>query len=244
MRRSASIPEDDSGSYLASVSDLMSALMFVFILTLVVFALTFQIETQRMTNSESARKQLLIDIKDALLKLGETRVEVDAEQGVVRFGAAILFASSKADVTDDGKQAIQRLSEVLADVLPCYSLGRPAQCRDRGMNGMVDAVFVEGHTDKNPFAQPGREYDDNWDLSSARARKVFDEMKLSNGRLVGFQNENGELLFSVSGYAESRPVSAVADEPNRRIDLRFVMVPPKEARNLPAQQTLEGMKVQ
>jgi hypothetical protein len=33
-------------------------------------------------------------------------------------------------------------------------------------------------------------------------------------------------LFSVAGYADSRPVSEVRDL-NRRIDLRFVMVPPE-----------------
>jgi len=44
-------------------------------------------------------------------------------------------------------------------------------------------------------------------------------------------NEFGSPLFSVSGYADRRPVAPNEDEEgrrhNRRIDLRFIMSPPK-----------------
>ena len=46
------------------------------------------------------------------------------------------------------------------------------------------------------------------------------------------KNKNGEPLFSCSGYADTRPISGNDTEEgrqeNRRIDLRFTMIPPAD----------------
>lgn len=260
IRRRLSHQDSEDGSYLASVSDLMSALMFIFIIALAVSVLSFneqrkEFEDQKeaLTGTAEERRRLLEDIDRRLRERGETRIEVDSDNGVIRFGEAILFDSGKADVGVNGVEAIARLRGVLEEVLPCYSRGRLSSCGEHGERGTVDAVFVEGHTDSVPV-QPGRgRYLDNWELSAARARTVFqvltgigvmpiDGIEVAPTTLAGLMNDNDQSIFSISGYADRRPVDASANERNRRIDLRFVMVPPKRLlAPEPALRTQEGL---
>jgi chemotaxis protein MotB len=259
-RRRSATAEGEDGSYLASVSDLMSALMFIFIIALAVSVLSFNeqkkaFEDQKdvLTGTTEERRRLLQGIEKSLREKGETRIKVDSDNGVIRFGEAILFDSGRADVRLDGIEAIARLRIVLEEVLPCYSGGRLASCGERGARGTVDAVFVEGHTDSVPIQEGRGRFSDNWELSAARARTVFralveggsspsEPVVLAPAQLASLKNENGQSIFSISGYADQRPVDTTANDPNRRIDLRFVMVPPKALlQPEPATRTVEGM---
>jgi chemotaxis protein MotB len=235
---------DEEGSYLASVSDLMSALIFIFIITLTLFVLSFKQQQDRLTGTTEERDRLLRMIEQRLRDQGETRITVDPDQGVIRFGEAILFDSGRAEVKSAGLEAIGRLRAVLESVLPCYAAGTDRHdCGAAGEDGKVDAVFVEGHTDSQPIRAGNLLFEDNWDLSATRARRVFQELVPSTGTLVALRNSNRQPLFSVSGYAESRPVDETHLDPNRRIDLRFVMVPPPDLLPAPARQTKEGMAI-
>ena len=57
-------------------------------------------------------------------------------------------------------------------------------------------------------------------------------MSNAHPRLPWFPNDRGELIFSVSGYADTRPIAENTSEAgrreNRRIDIRFSMAPPSE----------------
>lgn len=236
--------EPDESSYLASVSDLMSALMFIFIIALAVFVLSFKEQQQRLTGTSEERERLLRRIAAELRRQGETRIAVYPDQGVIRFGEAILFDSGKAEVKTEGVLAIERLRRVLEEVLPCYAEQYDLQkCGDDGTRGKVDAVFVEGHTDSQPVRRWGAAFDDNWDLSAARARRVYHSLVTADGALGLLRNTNSESLFSVSGYADSRPVDVNRLDPNRRIDLRFVMVPPPDLLPPPAEETKSRLAV-
>ena len=240
MTRKRSRLAGEEGNYLASVSDLMFALMFVFIITLSVFVLSFQQRTEELAGADEARQALLIEIQQALEAEGETRISVDAENGLIRFGEAILFPSGSAQVTDDGAMAITLLKAVLERVLPCYSQSRTErECGMAGDSGTVDAVFIEGHTDRVPIGNEA--FEDNWDLSATRARRVYQLLVPEGEALDELRNVNMESMFTVSGYADRRPVDPDDLEVNRRIDLRFVMVPPSERPNPPAAETAAGM---
>lgn len=237
--------ESEEGSYLASISDLMSALMFIFIIALAVFVLSFKQQQERLTGATDERKRLLEKIAQRLREQGETRIQVDANNGVIRFGEAILFDSGRAEVKEAGQIAVERLKWVLEGVLPCYSRDVVAlQCGQDGTRGKVDAVFVEGHTDTDRIKAGSSRFDDNWDLSAARARGVFQRLVPAGGELEKLRNVEGQPLFSVSGYADSRPVDLDRLDPNRRIDLRFVMVPPPDLLPRPAEQTRDRMTTQ
>ena len=57
-------------------------------------------------------------------------------------------------------------------------------------------------------------------------------MSNSNPKLTALLNNKNELIFSVSGYAETRPIKGnntdAERQENRRIDIRFSMSPPSD----------------
>jgi flagellar motor protein MotB len=231
--------EDEGGSYLVSVSDMMCGLLFIFIITLMVFVLNFQEEkskteniNKKLTDSRKAREELLQDLKDSLLKAG-VQVHVDKDKGLLHIPEDVLFPSGKATIQDGGKRALKILAKHLSDLLPCYSgkrdAERPSICpADKYYPGRIDLVFVEGHTDNVPIHN-GR-FRDNWDLSAKRGIVTYQYLLEVEPKLDEIKNQDGEPLFGVSGYADTRPVIphkvVTPEAQNRRIDLRFILAAP------------------
>lgn len=251
-----SIFEDEGAGYLVSVSDIMAGLLFIFIITLVAFVIHFQSaaqETQRLaeqkrkeeqvlreqtrvksllidrlTNNRAVRDQLLSDIERELALKGVT-VKVDMNHGVLRLTEdTVRFASAKADLEEHPRRNLELIADVLSDLLPCYANGdAPDKTCDPRTAGKLEAVFIEGHTDNVPLRSPAWT---NWDLSAKRAISTYQHMFQHSSTLGLLKNLNGEPLFSVAGYADQRPLfvhaSPTDDQRNRRIDMRFIMMPP------------------
>ena len=186
----------DEGSYLASVSDLMSGLMFIFIIVIVVFALGLkeqevkkEDEVRRLRGAAEERARLLERIKDDLTKAG-IQVSIAPDQGVLRLGEGILFALGRADLDAQGQTTVLRSAQVLGEVLPCYTVAPPrsrrSDCGPSGSAGRLDALFVEGHTD-NLQINGLREFKDNWELSTARAKSIFNSLVTTNPLLDEFE---------------------------------------------------------
>lgn len=221
------------GSYLESVSDLMAGLIFVFILTLLVFAFTYRQATGEITDALDVRQDILHELERSLLDQG-VLVQVDSEQGVLHLPESILFPLGSAELREEGKQALATLARELRRVLTCYSGPRtgqiPESCdQTRDLRGKLDAIFIEGHTDDLPINTP--QFPDNWALSAARAVETYRAMVATAPQLDRMSNYAGQPLFGVSGYADRRPVAPNVDNrsraQNRRIDLRFVMATPR-----------------
>ncbi len=127
-------PSPDAGqggqSYLASVSDLVSSLIFVFIIMLAVFA--YQLAniteeqanvTEELTAADETRDRILGDIAGRLQGSG-IRVEVLYEQGVLRLSDnAINFPSGSDTPVPEHHVNVGRLAEAIAEVVPCYVSG-------------------------------------------------------------------------------------------------------------------------
>lgn len=126
--------EASSDSYLASVSDLMSALIFIFVITLAVFALRLAKETEtkhketkqleetnrRLNSADQTRRQILDDIAIRLEKAGIT-VEVLHEHGVLRLSQkGIYFPSGSEEPDKNYAERVGHLARVLAEVIPHY----------------------------------------------------------------------------------------------------------------------------
>lgn len=227
-----------------SFSDLMTALLTVFMLAAValVFSLTqeqaalaqvraeaeqakaeaeeakargdrFDAMLSSLSTSEQVRAEMVTEIQETLASQG-IRVEVDAARTVIRVPVELLgFASGSSDIQPQHEGSAVTIGTVIADVLT----------RDARYS-QLDTVFVEGHTDDVPMDSL---YGGNWGLSANRAISLWrlweDRLPTDLGGLVG---HSGERLFSVSGYAETRPVNAVQATDvdraaNRRIDIRF-----------------------
>ena len=151
--------EDQSGhSYLASVSDLVSALIFIFIIMLAVFALQLADVTKKQEErvedleaEEKTRTRMLRDIKGRLEESG-MRVEVLADQGVLRLSDnAINFPSGSETPVPDHHVNVGRLAQAIAEVVPCYvspvRAGTPSE--------VDESRIVAGHRSDPPaFCQP------------------------------------------------------------------------------------------
>ncbi|MCB9760013.1 MAG: OmpA family protein [Alphaproteobacteria bacterium] len=133
----------------------------------------------------------------ALIDAGKLQVKIVDGRMVVELATDVLFAAGSANVSKDGKAALQEVAGVLASIP-----GRRWQ--------------IAGHTDNDPIATA--QYPSNWELASARAvvvTKTLIEAGLPADRV------------SAASYGEYRPIvandSPDGKASNRRIEI--VMVP-------------------
>ena len=240
---------DGDDSYLASLSDLIIGVLFVFIILLMAFALNYKAaqtdaddrekdlkeQNERLSDAQKDRKALLEHIKQTLKAQG-IPVEIDAENGILRLPEALLFDSGRAEFRAGGAAALKVVATNLATILPCYASNSMAgvDCQQRNpRKRQLEAIFIEGHTDNIPINNAS--FRDNWDLSVARAKRTYLELTKETQSLETMLNERKEPLLSFSAYAERRPVatsdSDEARRKNRRIDLRFIMAIPRAMAN-------------
>lgn len=222
-RHSNEIPAQDSGTFNLSISDLMAGLLAIFILTLAYFSLSFNKSKDEYTSNNQRRQEMVRSIGEELNRM-EIRVEIDEKRGILRIPEETLnFHPGSAEVPNTA--TVQRIGAVLLRTL-----------KSKEYKNKVETVFIEGHTDSDPIY--GGRYASNWELSTQRAINTWNVMR-SKG-VYGYNNQElselrnhktSELMFSCSGYADTRPIpntrnDAAGKKRNRRIDIRFTMVPP------------------
>jgi len=224
------------GDYFASMTDLMLGLIFVFIIMLMGFVLNLHEAGQKLdttvselTESDQARREMLRDLVRALDSA--LPVTIDEANGTLQLGGDVLFPKGAADAYPEALPKLALLAKALNRVLPCYALAgdhrAPEGCNAQH-KGRLDAVYIEGHTDATPVKTA--RFQNNWELSAARASVTFNKLIDAAPALAVLANDRGERLIGVSGYGEYRPVDSgtgeAAMQKNRRIELRFVMVAP------------------
>jgi len=194
-------------------------------------------ELSRYSETDNRLRAVMRRIYGRLLADG-VMVTLDEANKTIHIDSNLMqFESAKYDIPERYRDTVRRISAVLADEL-----------RSAAIRGDIDTVFIEGHTDKNFY--DNRALHGNWGLSAMRAIAFWEEL-LSSGRdLDSYTNSEGKRLFSVSGYAESRPApcslegrkfrrtaepgavpaspcpgalpsDTESDNMNRRIDIRF-----------------------
>lgn len=234
---------DEENPYWISFSDIMAGLLVIFILASVALILEltkkrkdFDEAMQEMAKAEQVRKDLLREIESELNAM-HIPVRISDNDTVLRIPEDVLtFKQGKFDIPTD-----TRSQETALDI--GRVLYRSIVKEDRWR--YLDTIFVEGHTDRIPY--PNTWIKGNWGLSAFRAISVWDfwnDNLGENERLDTLINHLGKKLFSVSGYAETRPVRCSNADPqvddltlcpdgplddemslqkNRRIDIRFTV---------------------
>lgn len=217
-RRTPQIDAPAPDSFTISISDLMSGLLAIFILVLSYFILNFSQATAQLTQNDVTRAELLRFMQTELEREGIT-VTVDEQHGILRISEGVLFDVGLADVKPQGQVVIQKLSSVLETALEYEQF-----------KGRVETIFIEGHTDNVPIVT--EIFPSNWELSTKRAINTWLTMSNANPKLTTLLNDKNEIIFSVSGYADTRPIAQNSTEQgrrdNRRIDIRFSMTPPTD----------------
>ncbi|MXP65953.1 hypothetical protein E0493_21635 [Roseomonas sp. M0104] len=188
----------------------------------------------RLSRADETRAVLLREMERRLAVLG-IDVTLDQQAGTLQLPSRNLFDIGQATPTPVGAQTIERLGEVMARVLPCYVGTGPAvpSCPSSGEESSLSAVYVEGHTDNQPFGAAQERFRNNWDLSAGRAIEAYTLIRDRFERLRMLRNAQGEALLGVSGYADTRPAKRDATErerntpemrdKDRRIEVRVIM---------------------
>ena len=217
-RRTPQIDSPAQDSFTISISDLMSGLLAIFILVLSYFILNFTQVTAQITQSDVTRAELLHFLQEEMEREG-IKVTVDERHGILRISEGVLFDVGLADVKPQGQIVIRKLGGALEVAL-----------ESEQFKGKVETIFIEGHTDNVPINNGI--FPSNWELSTKRAINTWLTMNSASSKLTTLLNDKGEIIFSVSGYADTRPIAQNTTEAgrrdNRRIDIRFSMAPPTE----------------
>lgn len=150
-------------------------------------------EVQRLENTNQDLRSSLENLRK------EKSVLVDQRDGLmhITLDGAARFATAKATLTADAKDAIDRIADVLQDY------------PDRW-------ILVEGHADRRSIADTYKwKYPSNWELSAARANAVVHY-------LISNHNIDPQRLKSV-GMGDLHPASD-GDTPEARATNRRVEI--------------------
>jgi|TARA_R110001592_G_scaffold363347_1_gene684673 flagellar motor protein MotB len=238
FRKSHNTSVDEENPYWMSFSDIMSALLVIFILASVILILQlmemqqeikksqiqFQEEFVVLKKAEQVRRTILNEAVDALRKRG-IKVVVSENHTVMSIPNDLLgFASGAFEINAAYQARALEIGEVIREVIS----------REDRVD-FLDTIFIEGHTDNRPL--PGFMGKGNWGLSTFRAISLWQFWQAglpADKQLSDLTNKDGKPLFSVSGYGETRPVVANQRSEsdfrkNRRIDIRFTIRRPDSA---------------
>jgi len=196
----------------------MAGLLIVFILTLTFYILNFTEKTYHISKNQILKEKILKSIKEQMESKGFD-IKIDEDQWVLRLENKVLFDSCGVTMKRLGRDTVKALAEII------YS----EFTKDEYKNS-IETIFIEGHTDAAKIHKNNKncDYDSNWELSAKRAIETWEVMYKRKPGLKQLRNVNKAKLFSVSGYAETRPltISWKKKAINRRIDIRIAMIPP------------------
>lgn len=227
IHRESNIQEDEN-PYWISFSDIMAGLLIIFVLASIVLILELtQIKenaTQAinaLNQAEDIRREMLREIHDDLHQR-QIAVTLSDNETVLRLPEDVLsFDSGAFELPNSAKPIADTIGTVIS---------RAIQKNERWQH--LDTIFIEGHTDNVPFKK--RQLKGNWGLSAFRAIALWDYWRQTltdNINLDTLTNHDGKPLFSVSGYAQTRPIQLEQEtddqrRKNRRIDIRFTVKKP------------------
>jgi chemotaxis protein MotB len=151
-------------------------------------------EEKGKLEAKSAQYEQLAKSLEGQIAAGQIEISELKGRMTVKLKDRILFSSGSAAIGKDGKLALDAVADAFKDL--------------KGKN-----VIVGGYTDNVPIGKKSG-YQDNWDLSAARAASVV--------RYLQSKGVDPHML-GVAGYSEYRPLasneSAEGRSQNRRIEV-------------------------
>jgi flagellar motor protein MotB len=179
------------------------------------------------------------------------------EEGIevlVAENGTVLRIPEKALTFELGKFSIQDQFKVTADLIGASLL---KSLKDDANRGLLDTVFIEGHTD----TVRNRQEMGNWGLSTYRAISLWLHWTDSPGKFselkelktaVGEGGAKERPLISTSGYADTRPADLanagvarpveIGSPADRRIDIRFTLASSEKKDLSELKEQLETMR--
>lgn len=151
------------------------------------------LEREKKIQETEGDAQMIASVMREEISKGTVEIETQEETITIRIKDQGSFESGSAELNYDFIPVIDLIRDVLV--------------------GIQGTISVEGHTDNVPIGS-GR-FRSNWQLSSARAISVAEEL-FSTGQL-------NQGRFAVTGYADTRPLvandTAAHRATNRRVEI-------------------------
>lgn len=220
-----------------SLSDLLSGMVFIFIITLIAYIINFSgsreiSETLGQKASDALlRKSFIIEKVSHSLTKQNIDHSADKMHGVIAISSDQLGFRPGSHLLDAGSLTIlDKVTDAIGYEIICYTNLSVKELRNRGcapdLRGQLSRVYIEGHTDNVPYKQRNS-IRNNFDLSLMRASSIKQAME-ENAPFSQLkkQSDMQELLIP-AGFGASNPIinhDAPTSEPrNRRIEFRFVL---------------------
>ena len=185
----------------------------------------------------SSQRSLLAQLAEAAKDKG-LLVNIDDKTAVLRLPNIKFQGDTSVDWKSSYENSgaykeIDRLRMVLEDVLPCFvGINKNGTC-DSQWFGSLKMVLIEGHVATRDFTSGFNRTVSKKAItvSTRHAFTLYDDLVGNkDNNLSSMRNRDGELIFSIAGYGDHRPISeetgTYSDSANRRVDLRFIMTTP------------------
>jgi chemotaxis protein MotB len=206
------IISNEENIFSLSISDLMTALLLVFILILsgISLKLAKQQEENRerldmISVQEEAKRRIIAQLKG---EMDQFDIEVDPKTGAIRIKEAILFEFGRAELKKNGKQFLHQFIPRYVEIL----------FAKREIREQIGQVIIEGHTDNIG------DYLYNMKLSMDRAYNVV--FYVYSEKFANFDYK--DILrkkLSADGRSFVNPISANDTKEgrsrNRRVEFKF-----------------------
>lgn len=195
-------------SYWRSYSDMMAAMLLMFIL-IMVLVLAVNSDQAEALRQQEAELQSFLGIKPQIiseLKEEFPNVEIDPNTGDIQFKSDILFDYNKSDIKPEGATFLENFIPKYLDIL----FGKHEKD--------VAEIIIEGHTDKSGG------YSYNLQLSQERALSVANFIIGDNSHLAGKYTDTLRGVITVTGKSYSKPVNVLgiySPTKSRRVELKF-----------------------
>lgn len=159
----------------------------------------------RLDILDQVRQAIEEELKNTSISNVENQVLI-GDNGNIVLNNTLLFGKDSSSINEAGKVVLDELSNVFKKVLD-----------DEDLRQYIDAIQIEGHTDKVNTAEYNRR------LSSDRAISVVDYLMNTNKLL---ENNYGQ-YFVASAFSEYRPLVLGNTEEklaqNRRIEISIIL---------------------
>ncbi len=216
----------------SSIADLMTGMMFLFIIALVAYMLNFNDKHSQENQLSSQMRDTNYLTADFVRKLSKflksagVAHTVSEKKGVIAFTEeSVAFLSGGASIKTEQANNLASIKVILESLVPCYLDGGVQRffniCQPY-MKGQLDSIVIEGHTDNVPIRSKKI---DNLDLSFSRAKAFYEQV--TSEKIRNLKNSSGNKIFMVLGAGSNQPINdysvPTSDSENRRIELRFIM---------------------
>lgn len=206
--------DNDTMNFWQSYSDMMAALLLMFILIMSLVMLNSMSQNEKGIRQQEEidkivgiRTEIIEDLKKAF-ENSDMGITVDEKTGAITFDSNILFDKGKSDLKPEGETFMKKFFPLYISVL----------MSDKNRNN-ISEIIVEGHTDSDA------DYMYNLDLSQKRAYSVVNYCLKDNSQVLNDEERKYmRKIMTANGKSYSDVIIENGKEnkdASRRVEIKF-----------------------